>query len=233
SYIIKTDDLVFFSGLISRRGTDDAVVPGSVKVQAETILDNVGTLLETADLAYEDIVAARVYLTSPYDFQDLNDTYRHYFSKDAPARGTAVVELMNADANVEITFIASRQPKKVIGGQAANGLPVSLAIEAGPRVWLSAVVGDTDKHAGKVVDQTRDALGHLRSTLGLAGLTFADVVEMTAYLRDPFDVPQLDTAFREVFTSNPPARSVTGARLVIDPGLVELLATAVRSHRNQ
>jgi 2-iminobutanoate/2-iminopropanoate deaminase len=77
SYIIKTDDLVFFSGLISRRGADDAVVAGSVKVQAETILDNVGTLLETADLAYEDIAVCSRRRIGPE---------RHLPSLKAPAR---------------------------------------------------------------------------------------------------------------------------------------------------
>jgi len=228
SYIIKTDDLVFFSGLVSRRGTDDATVPGTVKTQTQTILDNAGTLLETAGLTYDDVVASKVYITSPYDFQDMNDIYASYFPKNAPARGTAVVELMSVDASVEITMLASRQPKTVIGGQAANGLPVSLGMQAGPRVWLSAVIGDTDKHAGKVAEQTRDAFEHLHSTLKLAGLGFSDVVETTVYMRDTFELPALDTVFREIFPKNPPARSVSGARLVVEPGLVEILATAVR-----
>jgi 2-iminobutanoate/2-iminopropanoate deaminase len=60
SYIVKTDDLVFFSGLISRRGVDDAPVTGTVRTQMNTILDNAATLLETADLTFDDIVAARV-----------------------------------------------------------------------------------------------------------------------------------------------------------------------------
>ncbi len=228
SYIIKTDDLVFFSGLVSRRGTDDSVVKGSVKVQTATILDNAGTLLETAGLTYDDVVAAKLYVASPYDFQDVNDIYSDYFPKDAPARGTAVVELMSADAEVEITMVASQQDKTVIGGQAASGLPVSLAIQAGPRVWLSAVIGDTDKHKGKVAEQTRDAFAHLRSTLGLAHLTFADVVDTTVYMPDVFELPQLDAVFREIFPRDPPARTVTAARLVVEPALVELLMTAVR-----
>jgi len=203
-------------------------VPGTVKTQTQTILDNAGTLLETAGLTYDDVVASKVYITSPYDFQDMNDIYAGYFPKNAPARGTAVVELMSVDASVEITMLASRQPKTVIGGQAANGLPVSLGMQAGPRVWLSAVIGDTDKHAGKVAEQTRDAFEHLHSTLKLAGLGFSDVVETTVYMRDTFELPALDTVFREIFPKNPPARSVSGARLVVEPGLVEILATAVR-----
>ncbi len=228
SYIVKTDDLVFFSGLVSRRGSDDAVVKGNLKLQMQTVLDNTGTLLETAGLTYDDIVAARVYLTSPYDFQDMNEIYGDYFQKAAPARATAVVDLMNADSSVEITFTASQKPKTVIGGQAANGLPVSLAIQAGPRVWLSAVIGDTDKHAGKVAEQTSDAFEHLRSTLTIAGLSFADVVDTTVYMRDTFELPAFDAVFRQIFPNNPPARSLTGARLVVEPGLVEILATAIR-----
>ena len=228
SYIIKTDDLVFFSGLISRRGTDDVPVTGTAKTQTQTILDNAGTLLETADLTYDNVVAARVYITSPYDFQDMNDIYGGYFPKDAPARATAVVDLMSSDANVEITMIASRQPKTVIGGQAANGLPVSLGIQAGPRVWLSAVIGDTDKHAGKVAEQTRDAFEHVRSTLKLAGLGFGDVVDATVYMRDTFELPKVDDVFRSIFPKNPPARTVSATRLVVEPALIEMLATAVR-----
>lgn len=228
SYIIKTDDLVFFSGLLSRRGADDTMVKGNMKTQTETVLDNAGTLLETAGLTYDDVMAARVYITSPYDFQDMNDIYGGYFPKAAPARATAVVDLMNVDAAVEITIIASRQPKTVIGGQAANGLPVSLAVQAGPRVWLSAVIGDTDTHPKDVAAQTRDAFGHFRTTLGLAGLTLSDIVDTTVYMPDTFELPKVDDVFREIFPKNSPARTVTGARLVVEPALVQLLATAVR-----
>lgn len=228
SYIIRTDDLVFFSGLLSRRGTDDAMVKGNVKTQTQTVLDNAGTLLETAGLTYDDVVAARVYITSPYDFQDMNDIYSGYFPKAAPARATAVVELMSLDANVEITMIASRQPKTVVGGQAANGLPVSLAIQAGPRLWLSAVIGDTDKHAKDVAAQTQDAFEHFRTTLGLAGLMLSDIVDTTVYMPDTFELPKVDSVFRSIFPKNPPARSVSATRLVVEPALIEMMATAVR-----
>lgn len=227
SYIIKTDDLVFFSGLVARRGSDDTIVKAPLRQQLTTILDNVGTLLETADLTYDDIVSARVYLTSPFDFQDMNDMYGAYFHKAAPARATAVVDLMSVDSNVEMTFVASRQPKSVVGGQAANGLPVSLAVQAGPRVWLSAVIGDTDKHH-TVGDQARDAFEHLRASLSSAGLGFPDVVDTTVYMRDTFELPALDAVFRQIFPKDAPARTLTGARLVVDPGLVEVLALAVR-----
>src|SRR6185436_14246591 len=167
SYIVKTDDLVFFSGLISRRGVDDSTVMGDVKKQMNTIFDNAATLLETAGLTFDDVVAARVYLTSPYDFEAMNEVYGNTFASDAPARATAVVELMSNDMSVELTLIASQQPKKIIGG-AAEGLPVSAAVQAGPRVWLSGVIGDTDKHPKDSAAQLRDVFGRMQNTLNLA-----------------------------------------------------------------
>ena len=51
SYIVRAAGFVFFSGLVSRRGTDDQTVPGSVAVQTTTILNNAGVLLKTAGLS--------------------------------------------------------------------------------------------------------------------------------------------------------------------------------------
>jgi len=227
SYIVKTDDLVFFSGLISRRGVDDAPVTGSVTTQMNMILDNAATLLETADLTFDDIVAARVYLTSPYDFEEMNEVYGETFAKDAPARATAVVDLMSNDTTVEVTFIASQQPKKIIGGP-VTGIAASAAVQAGPRVWLSGVIGDTEKHPKDSAAQTRDIFTRMRSTMDLAGVTYADVIDTTVYLRDSSEWPKIDSVYREIFPANPPARNSTTARLVVEPGMVEVLLTAVR-----
>lgn len=227
SYIVKTDDLVFFSGLISRRGVDDSAVTGTVKVQMNTILDNAGTLLETAGLTFDDIVATRVYLTSPYDFEEMNEVYGETFAAEPPARATAVVDLMSVDANVEVTFIASQQPKKVIGG-ALPGIPVSAAVQAGPRVWLSGVIGDTDKHPKDVAAQTRDIFTRMQNTMNLEGVKYSDVVDTTVYLRDWSEWPKVDAVFREIFPANPPSRNSTAARLVVEPGLVEVLLTAIK-----
>lgn len=227
SYVVRTDDLVFFSGLISRRGLDDAPVTGTVKTQMNTILDNAGTLLETAGLGFDDVVAARVYLRSPYDFEDMNEVYGETFDADAPARATAVVDLTSTDADVEVTFIASQQPKTIIGGRAA-GVPVSAAVQAGPRVWLSGVIGDTDRHPRDAAAQARDIFDRMRKTMGLAGLSYADVVDATVYLRDNSAWPAIDAIFGDVFPADPPARTAIPARLVVEPGLVEMLVTAIR-----
>src|SRR5262249_28060388 len=134
----------FFSGLLSRRGTDDSTVSGSVGTQVRTILENAGTLLKTAGLTYRDVVAARVYLTDDSYFEGMNDVYRTFFDTDPPARATAVSALVGAEASAEITLVASMSPKETLGPTLAPSLPVSTAIRVGPRVFLSGVVGNTD-----------------------------------------------------------------------------------------
>ena len=75
---MRANGLVFLSGLISRRGTDDKPVLGPVSVQVRTILDNAGTLLKTAGLTHRDVVAAKVFLTDDTFFEAMNDEYRSF-----------------------------------------------------------------------------------------------------------------------------------------------------------
>jgi 2-iminobutanoate/2-iminopropanoate deaminase len=227
SYIVRTGDLVFLSGLVSRRGTDDAVVPGPVSTQAKTVLDNAGTLLRAAGLTYDNVVAARVFLTDDSEFLGMNDVYRRYFPSNPPARATTVVGLMGPDASVEISLIASSLPKEVIGPQVSPTVPVSTAIRAGRRVFMSGVLGVTDTNLNDATAQTQELLNRVSKTLDLANLRFADLVETTLYLPDLTQQPKIDDVYSGFFPTDPPARTVVGTRLVTPTGLVEMIMTAV------
>ena len=227
SYIVRAGDLVFLSGLVSRRGSDDQVVPGSVVVQTRQILENAGVLLRTAGLSYANVVAARVYLTDDSLFEAMNDEYGRYFSEGPPARATAITRLMGADSTVEISLIASTAPKELIGPTVSPSLPVSTAVRAGSHVFLSGVLGTTDANVGDVVAQAHEAVGHLTRTLDLAGLTFANVVDQTTYLPDLWQADRIEPVFHEAFAA-PTARTTVGAKLVTRAGLVEVILTAVK-----
>jgi len=227
SYMVRTGDLVFVSGLVSRRGTDDQVVPGPVSLQTRTILDNAGTLLRTAGLTYDNVLAARVFLADDSDFEAMNTEYRRRFATDPPARATAVTGLMGTDAMVEISLIASALPKEVIGPLMSPTLPVSTAVRAGSRVFVSGVTGTTDSNATDPAGQVTEALSHLSHALSLAGLTPADVVDTTVYLPRLGDAAVIDEVYGGFFAADPPARSVAGARLIARTGLVEIIAAAV------
>jgi 2-iminobutanoate/2-iminopropanoate deaminase len=228
SYIVCTDDLVFFSGLISRRGTDDKSVLGDITVQTRMILDNAKTLLATAGLEAEDVVAARVFLTDDALFDGMNAEYHKFFLVDPPTRATVVAGLMGSDATIEISLVASREEKHVIGAPMSPTLPVSAAIRAGRRVFFSGVVGTTDTNVADTPGQAREALARLKNTLDAAGLTYADIVDSTVYLSHLWQTDAIDKVYREIFPKDPPARTIAGTRFVSRAAAVEMLFTAYK-----
>lgn len=228
STIIRTDDLVFLSGLVSRRGTDDAPVPGSIGVQTKTILDNAATLLKTAGVGFENVVQSRVFVIDDVMFDGMNDVYRTYFPTAPPARATAIAQLMGGNSFVEITLVATRGEKEVIGPVVSPSLPLSTAVRAGNRVFLSGVLGNTDANMGDPAAQTHEVMTRIQRTLTSAGLTFADVVDSTVYLPDLSQFAAMNGVYREFVPTAPPARATVGAKLVSRNALVEILMTAVR-----
>ena len=227
SYIVRAGGLVFFSGLVSRRGVDDTTVPGPASTQTRTILDNAGVLLKTAGLTYADVVAARVFLTDDTYFEAMNDEYRTYFPSEPPARATAVTGLMGLDSTVEITLVATTgRNKEVLGASVAPSLPLSSAVRAGDVVFLSGVLGNTEANATDVSAQTRETMTRIGRMLDGAGLSFKHVVDATVYLPDLWHQSKVDSIYREFFPSDPPARTSVGARLVARTGLIEIMMTA-------
>jgi 2-iminobutanoate/2-iminopropanoate deaminase len=227
SYIVRAAGLVFFSGLVSRRGTDDQTVPGPVSIQTSTILTNAGVLLKTAGLSYADVVSARVFLTDDSFFEAMNDEYRRFFTTAPPARATAVTGLMGNDASVEITLVASETDKQIIGPAVAPSLPLSSAVRAGDFLFLSGVLGNTEANAGDLAAQTSEIFTRIRRTFDTAGLSFSHVVDNLVYMTDLWQQKRVDDLSREIFAIDPPARTVVGAKLVTRAGLVEMMMTAV------
>ena len=228
SYIIRTEDLVFLSGLISRKPADDSFVPGNIEAQSKTILDNATALLKTAGVGLENVVQSRVFITDDFYFNGMNDTYRTYFPKDPPARATAVSSLMGSDYLVEMTLVATRGQKEVIGPVVSPSLPLSTAIRAGHRVFLSGVLGNTDANVGDAAAQTTEVMTRIGRTLTQAGLSFGDVADSTVYLTDLDKFATMNGVYKESFKDAPPARATIGTKLVSRNALVEILMTAVR-----
>jgi 2-iminobutanoate/2-iminopropanoate deaminase len=226
SYIVRANGLVFLSGLISRRGSDDKPVPGPVNVQVKTILDNAGTLLKTAGLTFRDVVAAKVFLTDDTFFEAMNDEYRKYFTEAPPARATAITGLVGPDSVAEITIIASTGDRQVFGPSVWPSLPLSSAVKAGTLVFLSGVLGNTAANGGDVSAQTKEIFTRIDRTLAAAGVGLRDVVDNLVYLPDLWNRKQVDEVQRQFFPADPPARTVVGARLVARPAVIEMMMIA-------
>ena len=228
SYGIRSGDTLFLAGLVSRRGADGAAVEGGVAVQTRAILENARAILAAADMTFADVVSARVFITAAGAFAAMNDAYREAFAGvRPPARATVIAELMLPSLDVEITFIAVRDPARVVVG-AAGPLPFSPAVAAGGAVFVAGMLGNS---AGARVDtptETREIVARVGQTLAQAGCTWRDVREATIYVTDA----QLGSiVLAELANACPdglPAGAVMQTALVVPDATVEIMVTAAK-----
>ena len=123
-----------------------------------------------------------------------------------------------------------KQPLSTDKAPAAIG-PYSQAVRAGDLLFISGQL-PTDPATGEfagttVAAQTRQSLGNISAILGAAGLTLANVVKTTVFLKDMNAFGEMNGVYGEFFKDEPPARAcVQVARLPKD-ALVEIEAVAV------
>ena len=228
SYAIKSGDTVFLSGLVSRRGRDNAVVSGDVTAQMTVIMENAAAILKAAGLSFANVVSSRIYLPDTSVFQAMNAAYRERFPTDPPARATVKSGLAGSQYVVEITMTASAAPRQVVSdGRPANP-NLSPAIRAGNVLYLSGMLGNTPETKGDAAAQTRATLARLRATMEKAGFSPADVVDAMVYLTDVSAFAAMNGEYRTFFGKDFPARTTVQAGLVAPDGLVEIMMTAVK-----
>lgn len=101
---IRFGDLIFVSGQgpIDQNGK---VVPGDVKSQTKTTLENFRRVLVAAQSGLEYVLQTTVYLSDLNDFSDMNDAYSAFFPDPKPARTTVRSDLLFG-MKIEIQGIA-------------------------------------------------------------------------------------------------------------------------------
>jgi reactive intermediate/imine deaminase len=235
SYGIKTGNTLFLSGLVSRNGKDNTAVKGDVAAQTRTVLDNGAAILKEAGMSYADVVSARVFLTDDTTFQAMNTTYRTYFPSMPPARATVKAGLSSPDYLVEITMVAVKDAgRKAITTPNADGSAgtpnanLSSAIQVGNRLYVAGITGNTATNKGDVKAQAQEVLARAGRTLKAAGFDWSNVVDGIVYLPDMSKFPDMNAAYREVFTKDFPARATVGTGLMGADAAVEIMFTAVK-----
>jgi 2-iminobutanoate/2-iminopropanoate deaminase len=108
---------------------------------------------------------------------------------------------------------AERQPITAANAPAAVG-PYSHAVRSGGFLFLS---GQTplDPSTGKLVEgnigeHARQCLRNLQAVCEAAGASLADAVRCGIYVTDISTFGDVNAAYAEFFTDNPPARSTIG-----------------------
>jgi len=113
-----------------------------------------------------------------------------------------------------------------------TGLPYSPAILAGDTLYLSGQLGRDPATAklvpGGIETETRQAITNLGEVLKAAGMSFGDVVSVTAFISSFDDFPRFNAVYREYFPADPPARATVQVAGLNLGARVEIQMIAVR-----
>jgi len=111
------------------------------------------------------------------------------------------------------------------------GSPTSLAIQAGPFIYVSGMMPwDIDRKVvgvGDVRAQTVQVLKNMEATLRAGGAGFGDIVKITFYLTDIRHKNTVWDVRREMFGDSRPASTLVEVSHLVDPqALLEVDAVA-------
>ena len=103
---IAVNGLVFFSGQIPLSPVMGEVVGTTIKEQAEQVMKNIGALLESQGIGFEDAVKTTCFLADMGDFAPFNEVYGAYFT-GKPARSCVAVKDLPKGVLCEVEVIAA------------------------------------------------------------------------------------------------------------------------------
>ncbi len=106
SQAVQTGNMLFISGQIPIDPETNELISGTIKDEAEQIMQNLGALLLQAGFSFEHVVKTTIFLSEMNHFGDVNEVYGSYFKSDYPARETVAVLGLPKNVNVEISLIA-------------------------------------------------------------------------------------------------------------------------------
>ena len=105
SHALEVNGFIYVSGQVGQDPTTGKVVAGGVVAETERVFRNLSAVLKAAGKSFNDVVQARVFLTSMSDFAAMNGIYARYFRQPFPARTTIGAAALPLGACVEIDLV--------------------------------------------------------------------------------------------------------------------------------
>ncbi len=100
---------LYISGQIPLDPSSGKLIEGDIKKETLQCMENLKAILEAADMSFEDVVKATIFVKDMNYFSQINEVYGTFFSAEtAPARETVEVSNLPKFVNVEISMIAVR-----------------------------------------------------------------------------------------------------------------------------
>ena len=112
-------------------------------------------------------------------------------------------------------------------GTDVSKMNIAPGVRTGDLLFLSGTVG-TDPETGRLAgtdieSQARQAFRNLGRVLAAAGSSWARVVKVTCFLvHAKRDFAGWNVVFKEIFPTDPPARTTVGADIALEGALIEI-----------
>ncbi|MDA9875460.1 MAG: Rid family detoxifying hydrolase [Flavobacteriaceae bacterium] len=107
SQAVLVENTLYTSGQIALHPETGELVTDSIEKETTQVMNNLKAVLEAADMTFENVIKASIFISDMNSFAAINAIYGQYFEEaTAPARETVEVANLPKFVNVEISVIA-------------------------------------------------------------------------------------------------------------------------------
>lgn len=104
---VLSGNTLYASGQIAINPVSGEIVTENINDETKQVMENIAAILEAANMTFENVVKATIFIMDMNNFGAINTIYGSYFNeKTAPARETVQVACLPKNVNVEISIIA-------------------------------------------------------------------------------------------------------------------------------
>ena len=107
SQAVLVGNTLYTSGQIALHPESGELVMETIEEETTQVMKNLEAVLEAADMTFENVIKASIFISDMNSFSAINSVYGQYFEEaTAPARETVEVANLPKFVNVEISVIA-------------------------------------------------------------------------------------------------------------------------------
>jgi len=104
---VKVGNTLYISGQIPLIPSTMELFSGTIKEEAQLVMEHLKAILEAANMTFENVVKSSIFLEDMDSFGEVNQVYGAYFDNEtAPARETVAVRTLPKKVRIEISMIA-------------------------------------------------------------------------------------------------------------------------------
>jgi 2-iminobutanoate/2-iminopropanoate deaminase len=104
---VLSGNTLYASGQIAINPASGEIITDNINDETTQVMQNIAAILEAANMTFDNVVKATIFIMDMNNFAAINAVYGSYFDeKTAPARETVQVACLPKNVNVEISVIA-------------------------------------------------------------------------------------------------------------------------------